>query len=71
MTLKEWMRKSSLTQERLAELVDEECTQALVSKWVRRVVAPSARRVAILLKLSGGLVTKRALVRKVAKKGGA
>lgn len=64
MTLKQWLSQKKMTQEELAAKVDGTCTQALVSKWVRREVAPSAARVERLISLSGGQLTPAGLAKR-------
>lgn len=63
MTLDRWLRQKRMSETAFARLVDESCTQSLVSKWRRGLVLPSlSRRVAIAL-VTGRLVTERGLIR--------
>jgi DNA-binding transcriptional regulator YdaS (Cro superfamily) len=62
MTLGEWLRRTGWTQERVAATLDDTCTQALVSKWVRGVTLPSPARRAAIESLTVGRVTARGLV---------
>jgi len=62
MTLGEWLRRNRWSQDQLAAEMDSQCTQALVSKWVRGVVLPSPSRRAAIQGLTFGQVTARGLV---------
>lgn len=64
MTLDTWLRKTGMTEEVFAALVDETCTQSLVSKWRRGVVMPSIHRAAQIQAVTAGRVTVRGLAAK-------
>lgn len=62
MTLDQWLRKKKMSEEAFAALIDETCTQSLVSKWRRGVVLPSpGRAYDIEHRITRGEVTQRGL----------
>lgn len=64
MTLDRWLRQEKMSEEAFARLVDDACTQSLVSKWRRGVVMPSLPRALAIQRLTLGEVTIRGLALK-------
>lgn len=62
MTLGKWLKRNKKSQTWLAGEVDTECTQALVSKWVRGTVLPSPNRLRWIETITGGEVTARGIM---------
>lgn len=68
MTLAQWLKKNRRSQEWFASQVDPDCTQSLVSKWVRGAVVPTRERRRAIEVLTSGQVTARGLALKAFRK---
>lgn len=62
MTLDRWLKQKKMSEEAFAMLVDDTCTQSLVSKWRRGVGLPSLPRQLAIERVTFGEVTRRSLV---------